>query len=61
VVGSSDWSYRQLSFFGDMVEAVFNEINHKFPVQPGQLTHDVKIYQGEEEDVRPPLPESPTS
>jgi hypothetical protein len=52
--GSSDWSYRQLSFSGEKVEAVFDEINNKFPVQPGHLTHDVSIYQGEEEDVWSP-------
>lgn len=53
---SSDWSYRQLTFSGDKVEAVFEAINNKFPVQPGHLTHDISIFQDpeEEEDVGVP-------
>lgn len=53
--GSSDWSYRQFTFSGDKVEAVFEAINNKFPVQPGHLTHDISIFQEEEEDVGFPL------
>ncbi|KAK1828710.1 hypothetical protein QBC39DRAFT_219318, partial [Podospora conica] len=53
--GASDWSYRQLEFSGDKVEAVFDAINNKFATQPGHLTHDVSIFQGEEDVCHPAI------
>ncbi|KAL1837471.1 hypothetical protein VTJ49DRAFT_3751 [Mycothermus thermophilus] len=42
---SSTWSYQQLLFTGDKLEAMFETLNTKLDTQPGHLTHDVSIYQ----------------
>ncbi|KAK0738021.1 hypothetical protein B0T18DRAFT_333414 [Schizothecium vesticola] len=42
--GSSDWSYRQLSFSGDKVEAVFDEINNKRRASPPPPLSEI-LYQ----------------